>query len=107
MGGYGSIFGTFSPIVGAIGVALAAVFVFAFTNMDSPFFKADDVFRPHGQIVDVVHLTGSIDDSDVPDNLVDQKYVHTKMVDVPVKMYIYMLLMVWFLLVLIPKDLNL
>ena len=55
---------TLSPIVGAIGVALAAVFVFAVTNMDSPFFKADDVFRPQGQIVDVADRPGSLDNSD-------------------------------------------
>ncbi|MEE2923545.1 MAG: FecR family protein [bacterium] len=88
-GGYGSIFENFSPIVGAIGVALAAVFVFAVTNMDSPFFKADDVFRPQGQIVDVADRPGSLDNSDVPHNLVDQKYVHPKMVDGPVKMAIH------------------
>ena len=53
-GGYGSIFENLSPVVGTLGLALTAVFLFAVMKMDSPFFKADDVYRPQSQSMDIV-----------------------------------------------------
>ena len=70
-GGYGSIFDNLSSVVGAVGVAVAAVFLFAFANMDSPFFKSDNVFRPQGQLADI-DRSRSTDDSYAIHRLKDQ-----------------------------------
>tara|TARA_B100000674_G_C37964580_1_gene973873 strand:- start:370 stop:1485 length:1116 start_codon:yes stop_codon:yes gene_type:complete len=89
-GGYGSIFENLSPVVGTLGLALAAIFLFAVMKMDSPFFKADDVYRPQSQPMDIVQ--GDSGDKSFHSNKKINDDLHYKpVVSLPVKMSIHAL----------------
>ena len=88
-GGYGSILENFSPVVGVIGVALAAVFIFAFAKMDSPFFKTNDVFRPKGQVIDVAGNEVDSDKLRSSGTFAEQNLDSNPRPNLPVKMSIY------------------
>ena len=49
----GNIFENLTPVLGAVGMALAAVFIFTIANMETSFFSSNEISRPGGQIIDV------------------------------------------------------
>ena len=88
-GGYGSILENFKPVVGAIGLALAAVFLFAFAKMDSPFLKSNDVFRPKSQLVTVADKVGDSEKSHSSKIFGEKDLRSNPRADFPVKMSIH------------------
>ena len=84
----GNIFENLTPVLGAVGMALAAVFIFAIANMETPFFKSNEISRPDGQIIDVARE--SIDNRDTDES---QRFVgeesKRRTAQLPVKMSIH------------------
>ena len=90
-GGYGSIFENLSPVVGTLGLALTAVFLFAVMKMDSPFFRADDVYRPQSQSMDIVQGERGDKSSHSNIKINDGQLNYEHVVSLPVKMSIHAL----------------
>tara|TARA_Y100000589_G_scaffold293425_1_gene298392 strand:+ start:840 stop:1958 length:1119 start_codon:yes stop_codon:yes gene_type:complete len=88
-GGYGSIFENLGSVVGVVGLALAAVFVFAVMKMESPFFRVDDGYRPQSQTIDVANGVKNIPTSNLRGQTIDRRHGNHSALDLSVKMSIH------------------